>query len=119
VPGSSSFRASKFPQVDADPRTTVLKRFDGEPKGSMVKLGVYDTYVATPDAPREGKASRAIVFFYDIFGLGIKNPKVSLIKDEGWREGNRAAEKADTLASSSFLSSLFRSCQTSSLADLE
>jgi len=42
-----------------------------------VQLGGYETYVATPESPPEGKESRAIVFFYDVFGLGIKNPKVS------------------------------------------
>ncbi|KAL7413784.1 dienelactone hydrolase [Mrakia frigida] len=54
-------------------------QFEGEPKGKMVKLGGFDVYVATP-APREGKESRGIVLFSDIFGLGIKNPKI--ISDE-------------------------------------
>lgn len=56
----------------------------------MVKLGGFDTYVATPASPMEGKQSRGIVLFADIFGLGIKNPKVCWREMEGRREGRQS-----------------------------
>lgn len=64
------------------------RRFEGEPKGKMVKLGGFDVYVAAPVAPKEGKESRGIVLFSDIFGLGIKNPKVCLLNERN--QGRRA-----------------------------
>lgn len=65
----------------------------------MVKLGGFETYVATPASPRDGKQSRGIVLFADIFGLGIKNPKVRWRKkavEQGGREEGRKDRRADS-----------------------
>lgn len=47
----------------------------GEPKGTIEKIGKYDTYIAKPT---KGSAadSKAILSFTDVFGIGFKNNKI-------------------------------------------
>ena len=54
------------------------RRFDGTPLGTMIHLGGLEAYLANPPEPQTPKEGRAIVLLYDIFGLGIKNPKVRM-----------------------------------------
>ncbi|SYW81035.1 related to AIM2 - cytoplasmic protein involved in mitochondrial function or organization [Ustilago bromivora] len=51
-------------------------RIPGEPKGKMEKIHSYDTYVATPTNPSSDSAAKAIIYFYDAFGLKLDNNKV-------------------------------------------
>jgi len=46
----------------------------GEPKGKMEKIGDLDTYVTT--TPAGNKSNKAIILFYDIFGLSTNNNKI-------------------------------------------
>ena len=58
------------------------RRFDGTPLGTMIHLGGLEAYLAHPPNSQTPKEGRAIVLLYDIFGLGIKNPKVRM--DNGY-----------------------------------
>ncbi|CCF52745.1 hypothetical protein NDA10_000982 [Ustilago hordei] len=51
-------------------------RIPGEPKGKMEKIHGYDTYVATPTNPSSDSATKALIYFYDAFGLKLDNNKV-------------------------------------------
>lgn len=49
-------------------------KLEGTPKGSEVKIGPYNAYVAAPEQNRNVKA--AIVYFYDAFGLKVTYVRV-------------------------------------------
>ncbi|EIN09711.1 alpha/beta-hydrolase [Punctularia strigosozonata HHB-11173 SS5] len=49
-------------------------KLEGTPRGSEVKIGPYNAYVATPEQNRNARA--AIVYFYDAFGLKLQNNKL-------------------------------------------
>lgn len=51
-------------------------RIPGEPKGKVEKIHGIDTYVATPSKPSADSATKAIIYFYDAFGLNLINNKV-------------------------------------------
>ncbi|KAJ1033087.1 hypothetical protein NDA16_000365 [Ustilago loliicola] len=51
-------------------------RIPGEPKGKIEKIHGIDTYVATPANPSSDSASKAIIYFFDSFGLKLENNKV-------------------------------------------
>lgn len=51
-------------------------RIPGEPRGKMEAIHGLNTYVATPSSPSADSASKAIIFFYDAFGLKLANNKV-------------------------------------------
>lgn len=49
----------------------------GEAKGSIEAIGPYDeVYVAKPSTPAKGGEDKAIIYFYDAFGLALKNNKI-------------------------------------------
>ncbi|PWN29036.1 hypothetical protein BDZ90DRAFT_278431 [Jaminaea rosea] len=48
---------------------------EGTPKGTMEKLGPYDTYIASPSSV-QGEPGRAIFFACDAFGLSLINNKI-------------------------------------------
>ena len=48
----------------------------GEPKGKMETIHGLNTYVATPANPSSDSASKAIIYFYDAFGLKLANNKL-------------------------------------------
>jgi hypothetical protein len=51
-------------------------RIPGEPKGKIESLHGFNTYVATPASPSADSASKAIIYFYDAFGLNLVNNKI-------------------------------------------
>ncbi|UZJ56196.1 hypothetical protein CBS101457_005516 [Exobasidium rhododendri] len=54
----------------------------GEPKGEIVKIGSYETYVAKPSAENVNLAKSAIVSFADVFGLSKNNKIVADLVSE-------------------------------------
>ena len=49
----------------------------GTPRGTEEKIGPYTTYIATPSASaKKGPSDVALIYFYDAFGLALKNNKV-------------------------------------------
>jgi hypothetical protein len=48
----------------------------GEPRGSLARIGPFDTYVAQPSTPAANSEGVAIVYFVDAFGLQLKNNKI-------------------------------------------
>lgn len=48
----------------------------GEPRGTMEKIGPYPTYITHPSSGAPTDASRAILYAYDAFGLGLNNNKI-------------------------------------------
>ncbi|SNX84240.1 related to AIM2 - cytoplasmic protein involved in mitochondrial function or organization [Melanopsichium pennsylvanicum] len=51
-------------------------RIPGEPKGQMEVIHGLSTYVAQPANPSSDSASKAIIYFYDAFGLKLDNNKI-------------------------------------------
>ncbi|KIS69181.1 uncharacterized protein UMAG_11414 [Mycosarcoma maydis] len=51
-------------------------RIPGDPKGKMETIHGLNTYVATPTNAASDSAKKAIIFFYDAFGLKLANNKV-------------------------------------------
>ncbi|GAC94058.1 dienelactone hydrolase [Pseudozyma hubeiensis SY62] len=51
-------------------------RIPGEPRGKMETIHGINTYVATPSQPSSDSASKAIIYFYDAFGLKLANNKI-------------------------------------------
>lgn len=51
-------------------------RIPGEPKGKMETIHGLNTYVASPSQPSSDSASKAIIYFYDAFGLKLANNKI-------------------------------------------
>lgn len=49
---------------------------DGEPRGTMEQIGPYKTYITHPSSGAPADTSRAILYAYDAFGLGLNNNKV-------------------------------------------
>jgi hypothetical protein len=48
----------------------------GEPRGSLARIGPFDTYVAQPAERAPNSEGVAIVYFVDAFGLQLKNNKI-------------------------------------------
>lgn len=55
-------------------------RIPGEPRGKIESIHGFDAYVATPANPSSDSATKAIIYFYDAFGLKLANNK--LIPDQ-------------------------------------
>jgi carboxymethylenebutenolidase len=51
-------------------------RIPGEAKGTVTKIGPFDTYVATPSGGAKD-ASKVIISFSDIFGMQLNNKIVA------------------------------------------
>ncbi|CDS01833.1 related to AIM2-cytoplasmic protein involved in mitochondrial function or organization [Sporisorium scitamineum] len=51
-------------------------RIPGEPRGKMETIHGLPAYVATPTSPASDSATKAIIYFYDAFGLKLANNKV-------------------------------------------
>lgn len=53
----------------------------GTPKGTIERLGPYDTYIASPPSGADVDEDRAIYYAYDAFGLSEDMPNNKLIPD--------------------------------------
>ncbi|SPO25957.1 related to AIM2 - cytoplasmic protein involved in mitochondrial function or organization [Ustilago trichophora] len=51
-------------------------RIPGEPRGKMETIHGLNTYVAQPASPGPDHGSKAIIYFYDAFGLKLHNNKI-------------------------------------------
>ncbi|SJX62734.1 related to AIM2-cytoplasmic protein involved in mitochondrial function or organization [Sporisorium reilianum f. sp. reilianum] len=51
-------------------------RIPGEPRGKLETIHGLSTYVATPASPSADSATKAIIYFYDAFGLKLANNKI-------------------------------------------
>ena len=51
-------------------------RIPGEPRGKMESIHGLNTYVATPKTPGPDHGTKAIIYFYDAFGLKLDNNKI-------------------------------------------
>lgn len=51
-------------------------KIPGEPRGKMETIHGMNTYIATPSNPAADSDTKAIIYFYDAFGLKLQNNKV-------------------------------------------